>query len=111
MWDAIISWGINQFTKNFMGGGKDDGGGGIWEKMMSAGASAIGDKFLDTPSGGRSPRHEQVNLGVTQAKTYAMSDAKGPSTPEVVDHSLVEAEWTQIAKKLADIQDTSSRVG
>ena len=51
MWDAIISWGINQFTKNFMGGGQDDGGGDFWGKMMSAGASAMGDKFLDTPSG------------------------------------------------------------
>jgi len=109
MLDKIISWGLGQFTKNFMGGGKDDGGGGIWEKMMSAGASAIGDKWLDTPSGaGRVPN---VDLGVKQMQTYAMSDAKGPSTPEVVDHSLVEAEWTQIAKKLADIQDTSSRVG
>tara|TARA_R100001530_G_scaffold126630_1_gene95521 strand:- start:122 stop:448 length:327 start_codon:yes stop_codon:yes gene_type:complete len=108
MWDKIISWGIGQFTKNFMGGGKDDGGS-FWEKMIGAGASAIGDKFLDTPSGaGRPPN---VDLGVKPMQTYAMSDAKAPDTPEVADYVTIEAKWTKIAKKLAEIEDTSSRVG
>tara|TARA_R100000951_G_scaffold88520_1_gene76552 strand:+ start:239 stop:574 length:336 start_codon:yes stop_codon:yes gene_type:complete len=111
MLDKIFDWGVSQFTKNFLGGDKDDKDRSIMDRVIGAGASALSDKYLDTGGGGGSPRHQQVNLGVTQAKTYSMSDAKGPDTPEVVDHSLIEAKWTKIAKKLADIEDTSSRVG
>jgi len=108
MWSAIINWGIGQFTKNFGGGNQE---GSIMDRVIDAGASALSDKFLDTDSGGGSPRHRQVNLGITQASTYAMSDSQAPETPEVVDHSAVEAKWTRIAKKLSEIQDTSSRIG
>jgi len=109
MWSAIINWGIGQFAKNFGGGGNQEGS--IMDRVLSAGSSALSDKFLgtDAPSGrGRPPN---VDLGVTQASTYAMSDSQAPETPEVVDHSAVEAKWTRIAKKLGEIQDTSSRIG
>ena len=104
MWDAIISWGINQFTKNFMGGGQDDGGGDFWGKMISAGATTLSDKYLimDEPTPRTPPG--AVDFGVTKAKTYKMSDAQGPDTPEVADYTAIEAKWTRIAKKIAEIR-------
>ena len=51
-----------------------------------------------------------VDLGVKPSQTYAMSDAKGPDTPEGADYTTIEAKWTRIAKKIAEVQDTSSRV-
>ena len=66
----------------------------------------VSDKFFDTPSGaGRPPN---VDLGVTQAKTYAMSASKAPETPEVADYTTIEAKWTRIARKLSEVQDTTA---
>ena len=104
VWSAIGTWAMGQFTDNFMGGDKK--GGSIMDRVISAGASAIGDKFLDTPSAaGRPPN---VDLGVTNAKTYAMSAAKAPKTPEVTDAVAMDDKWTSVAKRLAQIQDTTA---
>ena len=66
----------------------------------------VGDKFLDTPSAaGRPPK---VDLGVTNAKTYAMSAAKAPETPVVTDAVAMDDKWTSVAKRLAQIQDTTA---
>ena len=108
MIDMIVNWGISQFTKNFMSGRGE--GSSFWDKAMTAGTRTLTDKMFDKQDSGKSPRHSQVNLGVTQAKTYAMSDAKGPDTPEGADYANIEAKWTRIAKKIAEVQDTSSRV-
>ena len=104
IWSAIGSWAVGQFTDNFLGGDKK--GGSIMDRVISAGASTLSDKWLDTPSAaGRPPN---VDLGVTNAKTYAMSAAKAPETPVVADAAAIEAKWTSVAKKLAQIQDTTA---
>ena len=104
LWSAIGSWAVGQFTDNFLGGDKK--GGSIMDRVISAGASTLSDKWLDTPSAaGRPPN---VDLGVTNAKTYAMSAAKAPETPVVADAAAIEAKWTSVAKKLAQIQDTTA---
>ena len=104
LWSAIGSWAVGQFTDNFLGGNKK--GGSIMDRVISAGASALSDKWLDTPSAaGRPPN---VDLGVTNAKTYAMSAAKAPETPVVADAAAIEAKWTSVAKRLAQIQDTTA---
>lgn len=104
VWSAIGTWAMGQFTDNFMGGDKK--GGSIMDRVIGAGASAIGDKFLDTPSAaGRPPK---VDLGVTNAKTYAMSAAKAPETPVVTDAVAMDDKWTSVAKRLAQIQDTTA---
>ena len=105
LWSTIGSWAVGQFTDNFLGGG-DKKDGSIMDRVIGAGASAIGDKFLDTPSGAGRPTN--VDLGVTTASTYAMSAAKAPETPEVTDHTIIEAKWTRIAKKLSEVQDTTA---
>ena len=106
LWSTIGSWAVGQFADNFLGGGKKDGS--IMDRVIGAGASALSDKFLgaDAPSGrGRPPN---VDLGVTSASTYAMSDAQAPETPEVADHATIEAKWTRIARKLSEVQDTTA---
>ena len=106
LWSTIGSWAVGQFADNFLGGGKKDGS--IMDRVIGAGASALSDKFLgaDAPSGrGRPPN---VDLGVTSASTYAMSSSKAPETPVVADAAAIEAKWTSVAKKLAQIQDTTA---
>lgn len=106
LWSTIGSWAVGQFTDNFLGGGGDKKDGSIMDRVIGAGASALSDKFLDTPSGrGRPPN---VDLGVTNASTYAMSASKAPETPEVADHATIEAKWTRIARKLSEVQDTTA---
>jgi hypothetical protein len=102
---TFMNWGIGQFTKNFLGGGNGGNGeGGIWGKVISAGATTLSDKLIgmDKPSPRFGPG--DVDLGVTKAKTYSMSAAKGPDTPEVADYAAIEAKWTRIAKKIAEIR-------
>lgn len=103
IWSAAASWATSQFMNKFLGGGKQDSGGSFWDKAISAGASTFADKMFDTKPNKRYAMRD-VNLGVTQSSTYAMSDAKGPDTPEVVNHSEIEAKWTRIAKRIAEIQ-------
>ena len=107
---TFMNWGIGQFTKNFLGGGNGGGSGegDFWGKVISAGATTLSDKLIgmDKPSPRFGPG--DVDLGVTKAKTYAMSEAQGPTTPEVADYAAIEAKWTRIAKKLGDIQDTTA---
>ena len=106
---AFMNWGISQFTKNFLGGGNGgNGSGDIWGKIISAGATTLGDKYLGMDKPSPRIRPSDVDLGVTAASTYSMSAAKGPDTPEVEDYAAVEAKWTRIAKKLGDIQDTTA---
>jgi len=106
---AFMNWGISQFTKNFMGGGNGGNGeGDFWGKVISAGATTLSDKYLgmDKPTPRTPPG--AVDFGVTSASTYKMSDAQGPTTPEVADYAAIEAKWTRIAKRLGDIQDTTA---
>ena len=103
IWSTAASWATSQFMNKFLGGGKQDSGGNFWDKAISAGASTFADKMFDTKPNKRYSTRD-VNLGVTQASTYAMSDAKGPDTPEVESYEAVEAKWTRIAKRIAEIQ-------
>ena len=103
MIDMIVNWGIGKFTENFLGGGKDSNGG-FWDKALSAGGELVKSKMFDTDTPNKRYSMSDVNLGVTSAKTYAMSAAKGPDTPEAADYANIEAKWTRIAKKIAEIQ-------
>ena len=103
IWSTAASWATSQFMNKFLGGGKQDSGGSFWDKAISAGASTFADKMFDTKPNKRYSTRD-VNLGVTQASTYAMSDAKGPDTPEVESYEAVAAKWTRIAKRIAEIQ-------
>ena len=108
-WSAVGSWAMGQFTNNFLGGGNGgNGSGDFWGKVISAGATTLGDKYLGMDKPSPRPSIDSVDLGVTKSKTYAMSAAKGPDTPEVADYAAIEAKWTRIAKKLGDIQDTTA---
>ena len=107
VWSAIGSWAVNQFANNFLGG-KKNGGGDIWGRVIEAGATTLGDKLFDTGKPNKRYGPVDVDLGVTAAKTYSMSDARAPDTPEGVDYATIEAKWTRIAKKLGDIQDTTA---
>ena len=104
LWSTIGSWAVGQFADNFLGGGKKDGN--IMDRVIGAGASALSDKFADTSSSRERPPN--IDLGVTSASTYAMSESKAPETPEVADHATIEAKWTRIAKKLSEVQDTTA---
>ena len=108
IWSAAASWATSQFMNNFLGGGKDSGGGFL-DKALTAGVSTFADKMFDTKPNKRYGPVD-VDLGVTSAKTYSMSNAKGPDTPEGADYIAAEAKWTRIAKRIAEVQDTSSRV-
>ena len=104
-WSAVGTWAMGQFTSNFLGGGNGGSGeGDIWGKIISAGATTLSDKYLkmDEPTPRTPPG--AVDFGVTKAKTYKMSDAQGPDTPEVADYTAIEAKWTRIAKKIAEIR-------
>ena len=105
LWSTIGSWAVGQFADNFLGGGKKDGS--IMDRVIGAGASALSDKYLNTGGGGGSQR-PNIDLGVTSASTYAMSESKAPETPEVADHATIEAKWTRIARKLSEVQDTTA---
>ena len=106
---AFMNWGISQFTKNFLGGGNGgNGSGDIWGKIISAGATTLGDKYLGMDKPSPRPPIGAVDFGVTKASTYKMSDAQGPTTPEVADYAAIEAKWTRIAKRLGDIKDTTA---
>ena len=108
-WSAVGTWAFNQFTNNFLDGGNGgNGSGDIWGKIISAGATTLGDKYLgmDKPTPRTPPG--AVDFGVTKAPTYKMADAQGPTTPEVADYAAIEAKWTRIAKRLGDIQDTTA---
>ena len=107
IWSAAASWATSQFMDKFIGGGKDSGGG-FWDKALSAGGELVKSKMFDTDTPNKRYSMSDVDLGVTSAKTYAMSDAKGPDTPEGADYANIEAKWTRIAKKLGDIQDTTA---
>ena len=109
IWSAAASWATSQFIDKFIGGGKDSGGG-FWDKAMTAGGELVKSKMFDTSTSNKRYSMRDVDLGVTSAKTYAMSDAKGPDTPEGADYIAAEAKWTRIAKRIAEVQDTSSRV-
>jgi|TARA_R100001530_G_scaffold121724_2_gene89225 hypothetical protein len=110
MWDKIGGFIVSKFADNFLGNKKSNGSS-LGERIISAGASTFADKIIGGGSGGSSKRTTSVDLGVTSAKTYAMSDAKGPETPEGTDYAAMEAKWTRIARRIAEIQDTSSRIG
>ena len=108
-WSAVGTWAFNQFTSNFLGGGNGGSGeGDIWSKIISAGATTLGDKYLGMDKPSPRPPIGAVDFGVTKAKTYAMSAAQSPDTPEVADYASIEAKWTRIAKRLGDIQDTTA---
>ena len=109
IWSAAASWATSQFMNNFLGG-KKDSGGGFWDKALTAGGELVKSKMFDTSTPNKRYSMRDVDLGVTSAKTYAMSDAKGPDTPEGADYANIEAKWTRIAKKIAEVQDTSSRI-
>ena len=109
MIDMIINWGLGKFTENFLGGGKDSGGG-FWDKALTAGGELVKSKMFDTSTPNKRYSMSDVDLGVKPSQTYAMSDAKGPDTPEGADYIAAEAKWTRIAKRIAEVQDTSSRV-
>ena len=110
MWDKIGWFIVSKFADNFLGC-KKSSGSSLGERLVSAGVSTFADKMFDpTSDGGSSKRTTSVDLGVTSAKTYAMSDAKGPETPQVSDYAAMEAKWTRIARRIAEIQDTSSRI-
>lgn len=106
LWSSIGNWAVGQFTKNFLGGDKNEGS--LMDRFVDAGASAFSDKLFDTSSSSSRRRPPNVDLGVTNASTYAMSSAEAPETPEVVDYATVEAKWTRIAKKLGEVQDTTA---
>lgn len=108
LWSTIGSWAVGQFTKNFLGGDKDDKDRSIMDRVIGAGASALSDKYLNTGGGGGGSQRPNVDLGVTSASTYAMSSSKAPETPEVADHATIEAKWTRIARKLSEVQDTTA---
>tara|TARA_R100000789_G_C2905390_1_gene121653 strand:+ start:145 stop:489 length:345 start_codon:yes stop_codon:yes gene_type:complete len=108
-WSAVGTWAMGQFTSNFLGGGNGGSGeGDIWGKIISAGATTLGDKYLGMDKPSPRPPIGSVDFGVTKASTYRMSDAQGPDTPEVADYASIEAKWTRIAKKLGDIKDTTA---
>ena len=106
LWSTIGSWAVGQFADNFLGGGKKDGS--IMDRVIGAGASALSDKYLNTGGGGGGSQRPNIDLGVTSASTYAMSESKAPETPEVADHATIEAKWTRIARKLSEVQDTTA---
>ena len=109
IWSAMGSWAMSQFTNNFLGGGSSDGGGDIWGKVISAGATTLSKSLFDKKqSGGKRFAPGDVDFGVTSAPTYAMSDAKAPETPKGADYAAIEAKWTRIAKRLGEIQDTTA---
>ena len=106
LWSTIGSWAVGQFADNFLGGGKKDGS--IMDRVIGAGASSLSDKYLNTGGGGGGSQPPNIDLGVTSASTYAMSESKAPETPEVADHATIEAKWTRIARKLSEVQDTTA---